>query len=59
MTFVPLYAVTIHHCIAGGNLDEMKKLCKQAEEHLHEHGDVHSAVEALKIEIAKAEHKHK
>lgn len=59
MTFVPLYGVTIHKCIAGGNLDEMKKLAKQAEEHLHEYGDVRSALEALKVEIAKLEHKHR
>ena len=57
--FIPLYGVTIHRCIAGGKLDEMKKLAQQAEEYLREHGDVRGALEGLKIEIAKLEHKHK
>jgi len=56
---IPLYGVTIHRCIAGGKLDEMKKLVKQAEQHLAEYGDVRAALEALKIEIAKLEHKYK
>jgi Domain of unknown function (DUF1843) len=51
----PLYAPPIHHCIARGDLAEMKKLLVEAEEHLKEHGDVRAALEALKIEIAKAE----
>jgi len=49
----PLYAVTIHHCIAKGDLAEMRKLVMQAEEHLRDHGDVSAALEALKVEIAK------
>ena len=59
MAIVPLYGVTIHRCIAGGNLDEMKKLVHEAEQHLREHGDVRAALEALKVEIAKLEHKGK
>ena len=51
----PLYAPTIHHCIAGGNLGEMKKLVQQAEQHLRDHGDVRAALELLKAEIAKHE----
>lgn len=51
----PLYAVTIHHCIAGGELQKMKDLCIQAEKHLADHGDVRAALEVLKAEIAKAE----
>ncbi|HLY99014.1 MAG TPA: DUF1843 domain-containing protein [Candidatus Angelobacter sp.] len=51
----PLYGVTIHHCIAGGNLGEMKKLVQEAEQHLREHGDVRASLELLKIEIAKLE----
>jgi Domain of unknown function (DUF1843) len=50
-----LYAVTIHHCAAGGNLSEMKKVAAEAEEHLRSHGNVSAALEALKIEIAKLE----
>jgi hypothetical protein len=51
----PLYAVPIHHCIASGDLTKMKALVVEAEKHLAEHGDVSAALEALKIEIAKAE----
>ncbi len=51
----PLYAVTIHHCIAGGDLNEMKKLVQQAEQHLRDHGDVRASLELLRVEIAKLE----
>jgi hypothetical protein len=44
---VPLYAVTIHNCAAGGNLAEMKKVAAEAEAHLKSHGDVSAALEAL------------
>lgn len=54
----PLYGVTIHHCIAEGDLGKMKSLCAEAEQHLAEHGDVRAALEVLKAEIAKAEAKH-
>jgi ATP/maltotriose-dependent transcriptional regulator MalT len=40
---------------AKGDLEEMRSLAQQAEEHLREHGDVPAAVEVLKAEIAKAE----
>lgn len=52
-----LYGVTIHKCIARGQLQEMKKLCAEAEKQLAEHGDVRAALEVLKAEIAKAEAK--
>jgi hypothetical protein len=55
----PLYGVTIHHCIAGGDLAKMKELAVEAEKHLAEHGNVSAALEALKIEIAKAEAGHR
>ena len=58
-TAVPLYAVTIHHACAKGDLAEMKKLAAAAEQWLTQHGDVRSALEALKVEIARAEAKHK
>lgn len=54
---VPLYAVTIHHCIGEGDLNKMRQLCAEAEKHLAEHGDVGAALEVLKAEIAKAEAK--
>jgi Domain of unknown function (DUF1843) len=53
---VPLYAVTIHKCVAGGNLADMKKLQAEAEAHCKSHGDVGAALEVLKCEIAKLEH---
>jgi Domain of unknown function (DUF1843) len=56
---VPLYAVTIHKCAAGGNLAEMKKVEAEAEAHLKSHGNISGALEALKVEIAKLEHHHK
>ena len=55
---VPLYAVTIHRCCAGGNLAEMKKCQAEAEQYLAQHGNISAALEALKIEIAKLEAKH-
>jgi hypothetical protein len=53
----PLYAVPIHHCIAKGDLGEMKALAKEAEQYLQHTGDVSAALESLKIEIAKKEGK--
>lgn len=52
-----VYGVTIQRAIAAGELDEMKRVAREAEEHLKQWGDVRSALEMLKIEIAKAEHK--
>jgi Domain of unknown function (DUF1843) len=54
---VPLYGVTIHHCIAEGDLGKMKQVLADAEKYLTEYGDVGAAVEVLKAEIAKAEAK--
>ncbi len=55
----PLYAVTIHHCVARGDLNEMKNLVNQAEQHLKDHGDVRASLELLKAEIVKLEAKTK
>jgi hypothetical protein len=52
----PLYAVTIHHCCAKGDLAEMKALATEAEQ-LQEHGNLSAALEVLKCEIAKLEKK--
>jgi hypothetical protein len=57
--FTPLYAATIHHCIAGGDVAKMKQIAAEAEKHVAEHGNVGAALEVLKAEIAKAEAKHK
>jgi len=55
---VVLYGVGIHEAIASGDLHRMKQLAAEAEKYLKEHGDVRAALEALKVEIAKAEKKH-
>jgi Cdc6-like AAA superfamily ATPase len=49
--------VTIHHCIASGDLSKMRELRAEAEKQLAEHGDLRAALEVLKVEIAKAEAK--
>ena len=54
---MPMYAGPIHRVIAKGDLSEMKAMAKEAEQYLHDHGDVSAALEALKIEIAKLEAK--
>ncbi|MBV8707456.1 MAG: DUF1843 domain-containing protein [Acidobacteriaceae bacterium] len=59
MQHVVLYGVVMQRAIASGNLQEMKKVAQQAEEHLKEWGDVRASLEHLKIEIAKLEHKQK
>ena len=50
----PLYGVTIHQAIASGDLARMKEVLRQAEQHLAEYGDVQTAVELLKLEIARS-----
>jgi Domain of unknown function (DUF1843) len=52
---VPLYGVAIHQARESGDLDEMRKVAAEAEEHLAQHGDIPKAYEELKAEIAKAE----
>jgi Domain of unknown function (DUF1843) len=59
MEHTVLYGVVIQDAIAKGNLQEMKNVAQQAEQHLSQWGDVHSALQYLKIEIAKLEGKHK
>jgi hypothetical protein len=56
---IPPYGVAIQQAIAGGSLDHMKRVAKEAETYLSEHGDVRSALEALKVEIARHEAKKK
>lgn len=52
-----MYAPTIHGAIAEGNLSRMREVAKQAEQQLQNYGDLRSALEILKVEIAKLEHK--
>ena len=54
-----LYGVGIQQAIASGDLAQMRKLVKEAEQHLAQWGDLRSSLECLKIEIAKLEHKTK
>jgi phage shock protein A len=52
---VPLYAVPIHHAVDKGDLEEMRKLADEAEQHLADYGDVKEALEKLKAEISRLE----
>lgn len=54
---VILYGVPIQEAIAKGDLAHMKQLANEAERQLQEMGDVRSALEYLKIEIARLSHK--
>jgi hypothetical protein len=54
---VVLYGVPIHQAIASGDLAHMKEVAKQAELYLQQVGNLPAALQALKIEIAKAEQK--
>ena len=56
-TIRPLYGVVIHDAICSGDLNRMKSVAAEAEQYLLQTGDLPSALSALKIEIAKAEHK--
>jgi hypothetical protein len=48
-----MYATAIQEAVASGDLQKMKAVAQQAEEHLKQHGNVSAALEALKVEIAK------
>jgi hypothetical protein len=52
-----LYGPPIHDAIAQGDLPKMKQLAAEAEKQLRETGDVGAALEYLKIEIARLEHR--
>ncbi len=56
-TIRPLYGVVIHEAICSGDVNRMKQVAKEAEHYLQQAGDLPAALQALKIEIAKAEHK--
>lgn len=50
-----IYGDAIQQAIISGDLHEMKKVAKDAEEHLRQTGDVRLALELLKLEITKLE----
>lgn len=52
---IPPYGVAIHDAIIDGDLRTMKALLSRAEAVLDEQGDLRTAVELLRLEIAKAE----
>jgi hypothetical protein len=54
---VPPYGPPIQQAIAKGDLAAMKQLAAETEKYLQQTGDVRAALEHLKIEIAKHEHK--
>ena len=54
---IPLYAVTICEAVASGDLAKMKEVARQAEEHIQQWGNVPASLEALKLEISKAQKK--
>jgi Domain of unknown function (DUF1843) len=56
-TIRPLYGVVIHEAICSGDIHRMKQVVTEAEQYLQHTGDLPAALQALKIEIAKAEHK--
>jgi len=57
MASVPPYGVAIQQAVAAGDLAHMKRVAREAEDYLKEWGHVPEALEALKIEIAKLEHR--
>lgn len=54
---VPPYGVAIQEAVASGDLARMKQVAQQAEEFVARWGNIPAALEALKLEIAKAEAK--
>ena len=52
---VPPYGPAIHQAIASGDVDEMRRLVREAEQHIAEWGNIPLALELLKVEIARAE----
>ena len=50
-----LYGVPIHQAKESGDLEQMRKVAAEAEQHLKEHGDVAGALKELKAEIARVE----
>lgn len=55
MSIRPLYAGAITDAVATGDLEKLKKLEAEAQEHVNTYGDVATLLAALKIEISKLE----
>lgn len=52
---LPPYGEAIQQAVASGSLTKMKAAAKSAESYLAKWGNVPAALEALRLEIAKAE----
>ena len=52
---VVLYGPVIDEAIARGDVDEMRRLVREAEQHIAEWGNIPLALELLKVELARAE----
>jgi uncharacterized protein DUF1843 len=55
---IPPYGAAIQQAIARGDLAEMKRLVATAEQFVAQNGDISAALELLKIEVVKLEHRH-
>ena len=52
---VPPYGEAIQQAVASGDLTRMKAVAKEAEAFISQWGNIPAALEALRLEIAKAE----
>lgn len=52
---MPPYGTAIHQAIVSGDLGRMKQVAAEAEDFVRQSGDVHAALELLKLEIARAQ----
>lgn len=50
-----LYAGAMAEATASGDLEKMRELARQAEEHVQEYGNIPAALEVLRLEIARLE----
>lgn len=57
MAVTVLYGPAMGEACASGDLERMRELARQAEEHIQQHGNVAAALEVLRAEIAKLEHR--
>lgn len=52
---IPPYGPAIREAVAKGDVEEMRRVADDAEQHVKETGNIAAALELLKVEIAKAE----
>lgn len=52
---VPPYGEAIQQAVASGDVAKMKSVAKEAEAFISQWGNIPAALEALRLEIAKAE----